>query len=126
LPRLGKRIEKMLGKTKELEEPEATEASPVSLPPKVYLKAIPLRELEDLDVIKQEVKSGNILVIRVTPLAKKSIEDVKRAVNELSEFVQSVEGDIARLGEERVVVTPSFVRIWRGKTTSKEEVPTAA
>jgi len=126
LPRLGKRIEKMLGKTKESEEPKATEAPPTSLPPKVYLKAIPLRELEDIDVIKREVKSGNILVIRVTPLAKKSIEDVKRAVNELSEFIQSVEGDIARLGEERVVVTPSFVRIWRGKTTSGEEVPTAA
>jgi len=116
----------MLGKTKESEETEATEASPASFPPKVYLKAIPLRELEDVDIIKQEVKSGNILVIRVTPLAKKSIEEVKRAVNELSEFVQSVEGDIARLGEERVVVTPSFVRIWRGETTSGEEVPTAA
>jgi len=116
----------MLGKAKESEEPKATEASTTSLPPKVYLKAMPLRGLEDVDVIKQEVKSGNILVIRVTPLAKKSIEDVKRAVNELSEFVQSVEGDIARLGEERVVVTPSFVRIWRGKATSGEEVPTAA
>lgn len=116
----------MLGKTKESEEPEATEEPPAGFPPKVYLKAMPLKELKDVDVIKREVKSGNILVIRVTPLAKKSIEDVKRAVNELSEFIQSVEGDIARLGEERVVVTPSFVRIWRGKTASGEEVPTAA
>ena len=116
----------MLSKSKESQMPEATEEPTADFPPKVYLKAIPLRELQDVEIIKQEVKSGNILVIRVTPLAKKSIEDVKRAVNELSEFVQSVEGDIARLGEERVVVTPSFVRIWRGEATPREEVPTAA
>jgi hypothetical protein len=145
LPRLRKKIEKLFGKsakTSEAEEPEKepeavskTPAGPppssvpaltTSLPPKVYFKAMPLRELEDLDVIKREVELGNILVIRVTPLAKKSIEDVKRAVDELSEFVQSVEGDIARLGEERVVVTPSFVRIWRRSTASEAEVPTAA
>jgi len=142
LPRLGKKIEKLFGKTEKTgkaeKEPEAVSKAPVSpapspapaptpsLPPKVYFKAMPLRELEDLDAIKREVKSGNILVIRVTPLAKKSIEDVKRAVDELSEFVQSVEGDIARLGEERVVVTPSFVRIWRRSTASEAEVPTAA
>jgi SepF-like predicted cell division protein (DUF552 family) len=134
LPHIGKKI-KIFGKSKKAEEPrveaetttEPTEEFAVSpLPLKVYLKAMPLRELEDVDTIKREVKSGNILVIRVTPLAKKSIEDVKRAVNELSEFVQSVEGDIARLGEERVVVTPNFVQIWRRSTVSEENVPTAA
>ncbi len=134
MPRIGKKI-MIFGKSKKTEEPrveaettaEPTEKISVSpLPPRVYLKAMPLRELEDVDTIKHEVKSGNILVIRVTPLAKKSIEDVKRAVNELSEFVQSVEGDIARLGEERVVVTPNSVRIWRRSTVSEENVPTAA
>jgi len=29
--------------------------------------------------------------------------------------VESIGGDIARLGEERVVVCPSNVRIWREK-----------
>lgn len=134
MPRIGKKI-KIFGKSKKPEEPKAeteTAEEPVEEfavnppPPEVYLKAMPLRELEDVDTIKREVKSGNILVIRVTPLAKKSIDDVKRAVNELSEFVQSVKGDIARLGEERVVVTPYFVRIWRRSTVSEENVPTAA
>jgi SepF-like predicted cell division protein (DUF552 family) len=94
---------------------------------KTYLKAMPLRELSDLNSIKAEVKSGNILILRITPLASKSIEDVKRAVNELSEFAESVGGDIARLGEERVVVCPPNVKIWREKTSvSSEPIPTAA
>ena len=94
---------------------------------KAYLKALPLRTLNDVKVIKHELKSGNILILRVTPLAKKSVEDVKKAVNELYEFTKSIGGDIARLGEERVVMVPSFVKIWREKTVAqKEKAATAA
>lgn len=94
---------------------------------KAYLKALPLRTLNDVEVIKHELKSGNILILRVTPLAKKSVEDVKKAVNELYEFTKSIGGDIARLGEERVVMVPSFITIWREKSeTPKEKAATAA
>ena len=94
---------------------------------KTYLKAIPLRDLSDLEEIKKEVKNGNVLILRITPLASKSIEDVKRAVNELYDFAESIGGDIARLGEERVVVCPQNIRIWREKTSvPSEPLPTAA
>ena len=94
---------------------------------KTYLKAMPLRDLSDLDAVKNEVKLGNIMILRVSPLANKSIDDVKRAINELCEFAESVGGDIARLGEERVVICPQGVRIWREKTPiSNEPIPTAA
>jgi len=129
LPKLGKAIGKVVTKIKKTEKAESEETPPtsISLPSKVYLKALPLRDLEDVDVVKREIKAGNILILRVSPLAKKSIEDVKRAVSELCEYTQTVGGDIARLGEERVVITPAFVRIWREKTVApKEAVPTAA
>jgi SepF-like predicted cell division protein (DUF552 family) len=103
------------------------EAEVKAISGKTYLKAVPLRDLTDLDSVKSEVKSGNIMILRITPLANKSIDDVKRAVNELCEFAESVGGDIARLGEERVVITPPSVKIWREKTTvSNEPIPTAA
>jgi uncharacterized protein len=107
-------------------KPSAPEAAS-----KTYLKAMPLRELSDLDNIKTEVKEGNIIILRVTPLASKSIEDVKAAVNDLFQFADSIGGDIARLGEERVVITPKTVRIWREKTpapvsSSSEPLPTTA
>ncbi len=110
------------------------EENKVTLPPEVkevanknYLKALPLRDLADLEVIKNEVTKGNILILRITPLASKSIEDVKYAVNELYEFAESIGGDIARLGEERVVICPPDIRIWREKKpVSNEPLPTAA
>ncbi len=107
--------------------PDEEEKLAVARPEKVYLKALPLRHLEDVETIKSEVKSGNILILKVSPLAKKSVDDVKQAVDELIEFTHGVGGDIARLGEERVVITPSFIRIWREKTASPEgALPTAA
>jgi SepF-like predicted cell division protein (DUF552 family) len=94
---------------------------------KTYLRALPLRTLDDVEIIKHELKSGNILILRVTPLARKSVEDVKKAVNKLYDFTQSIGGDIARLGEERVVIVPSSITIWREKTvTPKKKAPTAA
>ena len=92
---------------------------------KAYLKALLLRTLDDVETIKHEVKSGNILILRVSPLARKSIEHVKEAINELHEFTKSIGGDIARLGEERVVIVPSFIEIWRQKTAPKEEATAA-
>jgi hypothetical protein len=81
--------------------------------PTVYVKALQLRELTDLVIVKEEVKSGNIVILRITPLAKKSVDDVKNAINELCTYVGGIGGDIARLGEERIVITPSSVKIWR-------------
>jgi hypothetical protein len=94
-------------------------------PAKIYLRALPLRSLDDVEAVKREVKSGNILILRISTLAEKSIEDVKQAVDELCQFTEQIGGDIARLGEERVVITPSSVRIWREKAKiQKKGVPT--
>ncbi len=121
MPRLGG----ILRKSKKGEEKEHEDAIVDS--DKVYLKAMPLRDLTDLENIKKDIRSGNILILRITPLASKSVDDVKRAVNELCEFAESVGGDIARLGEERVVVCPQNVRVWREKApVPRESLPAAA
>ena len=87
---------------------------------------MPLRNLADVEVIKHELSLGNILILKITPLARTSIEDVKKAVNELSGFTQSIGGDIASLGKERVVIVPNSIRIWRPETVVPEKAPTAA
>ena len=128
LSKPGRTIRMFMSKTKRDEKSQVEETKAVSpaRPSKAYLKAMPLRSLEDVDVIKREVEAGNILILKVSPLARKSIEDVKRAVDELYEFTQSIGADIARLGEERVVITPPSIKIWREKKGSEEALPTAA
>lgn len=123
---LRKMIEKIVGKEKreEVEEKEvreikAEEASQKE-PSIIYLKALSLHSLDDLEKIKSEIKSGNILIIKITPLLEKNVEDVKRAIGELGEFIESIGGDIARLGEERIVLTPQNVRIWKERAVASD------
>jgi SepF-like predicted cell division protein (DUF552 family) len=111
---MGKTVEKIISRIKGTEQ--------FVLSRNIFLKAMPLHDLEDVDLIKSEVSAGNILIIKVTPLAEKNVENVKRAVSELNEFTKSIGGDIARLGQERVVITPSFIRIWRRRAVLKEEI----
>lgn len=97
----------------------------LNIPSKVgegpYVKAYSLIDLSDVNRIKNEVSLGNILIVRITPLAKKSVEETKIAINELCEYVRDEGGDIARLGQERIVVTPRAVKIWRKGTSSQRE-----
>jgi SepF-like predicted cell division protein (DUF552 family) len=96
-------IDKIIGKKEET----------AAAPSETYIKAIPLKAYEDVDIIKSEVRAGNIVITNVSPLAKQNIDDVKRAINELNEYAVLIKGDIARLGEERVILTPKSVKIWR-------------
>jgi hypothetical protein len=91
----------------------------------IFVKAFPLRDPTDVPRIKAEIIEGNILIVKITPIAKRSVEDTKSAISELVEFVKSIQGDIARLGEERIVMTPPTVKVWRGRENSHLEVATA-
>lgn len=93
-----------------------TETGEITKTPITYIKAMPLKGLEDLEKIKSELKASNILIVKITPLAMKSIEQVKNAIDELKNYCESISGDIARLGEERIVLTPQHIKIWRKKT----------
>jgi SepF-like predicted cell division protein (DUF552 family) len=83
----------------------------------IYVKAYPLRDPTDVPRIKAEIIEGNILIVKITPIAKRSVEETKSAISELVEFVKSIQGDIARLGEERIVMTPPTVKVWRSRSS---------
>jgi len=90
-----------------------------------YVRAMPLIHLKDLDVIEHVVSAGNVLIIKITPIAKRSVEETKVAIKQLTDFVKRQGGDIARLGEERVVLTPPGIRIWRDKDQASGNSSTA-
>ncbi|MDQ3839282.1 MAG: cell division protein SepF [Thermoproteota archaeon] len=82
--------------------------------PLIYLKAVTLKNISEVSDIKKDAKKEMIIILRVTPLAHKDVEELRKAIDDLYKYVQSIGGDIARLGEERVVITPPSVKIWKG------------
>ena len=85
--------------------------------PQILLKAFPLKNPDEIANIKEDVKNHTIVILKITPLAQKSVEELKSTIEELTDFTIAFGGDIARLGEERIVITPPGVKIWRGEKT---------
>lgn len=83
--------------------------------PQILLKAFPLKNPTEVAQIKEEVKNRTIIILKITPLAQKSVEELKTTIEQLTDFAVSFGGDIARLGEERIVIAPPGVKIWRGE-----------
>jgi len=78
-----------------------------------YLKAITIRDSSDIHTITEDIKKGMVLILRVTPLAQKDVKKLRKVVEELYVIARDSNADIARLGEERIIVTPPNVKIWK-------------
>ena len=76
-----------------------------------YLKALTIRDPSDIHGIKEDIKKGMILILRVTPLAQKNVEKLRKVVEELYVIARDSNSDIARLGEERIIITTSRIKI---------------
>ena len=76
------------------------------------IRPITLEGYDDVPLIKREIINKTILILRVTRLAQKNIEELRNALEEIYESVKDSGGSIARLGDERVIITPDTVKIW--------------
>ncbi len=78
-----------------------------------FLKAITIRDPSDVHSIREDIKKNMILILRVTPLAQNDVEKLRKVVEDLYTIAKNADADIARLGEERIIVTPPGVKIWK-------------
>ncbi len=78
-----------------------------------FLKAITIRDPSDIHSIKEDIKKYMILILRVTPLAHKDVDKLRKVVEDLYTIAKNSNADIARLGEERIIVTPPGIKIWK-------------
>lgn len=84
----------------------------------VLVKSLQLRSIDDMRGVEEELEKGRtVIILRVTPLAQKSVEELRVAVEWLYASATAMGGDIVRLGDERIVITPPTVRIWRERQT---------
>jgi uncharacterized protein len=87
----------------------------------IYLKTFTLRN-KDISEIKSDIQKQMILIIRITPLAQKDIDELRVVIEDLYKSVNSLGGDISRLGEERIIITPPNVKIWQ-RQKDVEKIP---
>jgi SepF-like predicted cell division protein (DUF552 family) len=80
----------------------------------IYVKPLYPTCLEDISQIEQELKRGHILIVHLTKLYEKPRECM-RAIEQVRGILNFVGGDLGHIeGTPSLIITPSFIRIWRG------------
>ncbi|MEM2963625.1 MAG: cell division protein SepF [Candidatus Anstonellales archaeon] len=79
-----------------------------------YVKPIALESEEDISVIQDELKKKNIILLNVTPISKQP-NRLKRIIDELKTYITKTNGDIARIDNDKILLTPSKVKIVKSR-----------
>jgi SepF-like predicted cell division protein (DUF552 family) len=70
----------------------------------------------DADRVQNLVREGNVVFLRINQLRAKDISELKRSVDKLRKTCTAMNGDIVGVGEDFLIITPQFARIYRGKS----------
>ncbi len=102
-----------------LELDEGTEFAQFDTPSR-HVKVCKLKGFADIDICARELSEGNIVIIDIKPLADRSMNELKHAVDEMKDICISMGGDIAGLTEYHLILTPPNVKIERSSESRAE------
>lgn len=106
------------GVPKELAEDEFIEldTSAVETPGgKVQIKIDKLDVFADSDRIQKAVRDGSVVLVKIKSLKEKDMSELKRAIDKLRKTCIALNGDIAGIEEDWIILTPSFAHVVREK-----------
>lgn len=109
-------MEKLIGKREELDiedflnNLDTEEENPYE-DAEAFVKPVTLQSDHDRDVVIEEAKKGNIVLVNIADLSKRNAIRLRELVNGIKSGVEGIDGDIARISQERLIVTPSKVKI---------------
>ena len=75
-----------------------------------YVKPITLQMDSDIKLVENELNSKNIVLLNISAYARNPSK-LKTAVGMLRQFAHSIGGDIARIDEDKIMLTPAKVKI---------------
>lgn len=82
-----------------------------------FVKPLTLASEADIEMVVKEAKAGNIVLLNIGELSKRNAIKLKELVTKIKNGIETIDGDIARISHERVLVTPSKVKIIKKKET---------
>ena len=102
------------------EEPQTNELTELPVPEETttYTNVMidKIEMLADADRIIKKVRSGNIVIARIKELKEQNLDELKHAISKIKTSCSVFNGDLAGVGDEWLIVTPSTAKIHRGET----------
>ena len=90
---------------------------------KIVVRPFVLKSFEDVNFILEVLREGyTIALIDIRQLRSKDIIELKRAIAKLKKTVDALEGSMAGFGENVLIATPSFAKIYKAEPPKIERV----
>lgn len=80
----------------------------------MYVKVAEIQRYEDLQEFTNYVYDGNLLLLDFGPIANDEVA-VRKMTSDLRNIVEDINGDIAGLGKNMMIIAPSGVKVDRKK-----------
>jgi len=85
---------------------------------KMHVRVGEIQRYEDLKDFTDYVYGGNVLILDFSPIADEEVI-LKRITNDLKKLAKEINGDIAGIGNNLMIVAPSDVKVERRKLRGK-------
>ena len=86
----------------------------------VIVRPFTIEDFSDIKQILDALREGyTIALVNIRPIKDKDLIELKRAINKLKKTCDAIDGDIAGFGDDYIVVTPAFAKIYREKAPAK-------
>jgi len=92
------------------------EGTPVGA--KMYVRVGEIQRYEDIKDFIDYVYGGNVLILDFSPLAEEEVI-LKRITNDLKKMAKEINGDIAGIGNNLMIIAPTDVKVERRKLRGK-------
>jgi SepF-like predicted cell division protein (DUF552 family) len=86
-------------------------------PADFYVKPVALESEADLKIIEDELKQRNIILLNMAPMSRNAAK-LKMIVSDLKDYVNKINGDIARIDNDKILLTPSKIKIVKSKKSA--------
>jgi len=80
-----------------------------------FVKPLSLATDVDADTAVNEAKSGNIVLLNIGDMSKRNALKLRELVSKIKEGIDLIDGDIARISQDKILITPSKVKIIKKK-----------
>ncbi len=85
---------------------------------KMHVRVGEIQRYEDLKDFTDYVYGGNVLILDFSPIAEEEVI-LKRITSDLKKLAQEINGDIAGIGNNLMIIAPSDVKVERRKLRGK-------
>lgn len=89
---------------------------------KITVRPFILTDFEDVKTILNSLREGyTIAMINIRPLKDKDMVELKRSVNKLKKTCDAIDGEIAGINEDWIVIVPSFATIFKERKIHQQK-----